>query len=54
MNTNAKTKQWQEDQALNRFRIISPLLEEGTDIAKKQALREQLSQTYQISQYLPL
>ena len=49
MNTNVETKQWQEEQALNRFRLIAPLLEEGIDIAKKQALREQLSQTHQIS-----
>ncbi len=26
MNTNAETKQWQEEQALNRFRLIAPLL----------------------------
>lgn len=49
MNTNAETKQWQEEQALNRFRLIAPLLEEGIDIAKKQALRVQLSQTHQVS-----
>jgi putative transposase len=49
MDTNAAAKQWQEEQALSRFRLITPLLEEGIDSAKKQALREQLAQIHQIS-----
>ena len=36
-------KQWQEDQALARFQMISPLLDESLDQAKRIALREQLS-----------
>jgi hypothetical protein len=42
MNTNEAKKQWQEDEALKRFQIISPLLEDGIDSAKKQMLRENL------------
>lgn len=43
------TKQWQEDQALARFQIISPLLDESLDQAKRIQLREQLAKQYQIS-----
>ena len=45
MNEARKTaKKWQEDEALRRFRLISPLLEEGLDDAKKLQLREQIAQ----------
>ena len=43
------TKQWQEDQALERFQMISPLLDESLDQAKRVELREQLSMQYQVS-----
>lgn len=43
------TKQWQEDQALARFQIISPLLDESLDQAKRTELREQISMQHQIS-----
>lgn len=43
------TKQWQEDQALARYQMISPLLDESLDQAKRVELREQLSTQYQIS-----
>ena len=33
------TKKWQEDEALRRFQLISPLLQEGLDDAKKLQLR---------------
>ena len=49
MNTTEETKQWQEEEALNRFQLITPLLEEGLDLAKKQALRRQLAESHQIS-----
>lgn len=49
MNTNETKKQWQEDEALKRFQIISPLLEDGIDSAKKQMLREKLAETHQLS-----
>lgn len=43
------TKQWQEDQALERFQMISSLLDESLDQAKRVELREQLSMQYQVS-----
>lgn len=43
------TKAWQEGQALKRFQMISPLLDESLDPAKRVQLREQLSQQYQVS-----
>lgn len=42
-------KAWQEDQALARFQMISPLLDESLDQAKRVELREQISQQYQVS-----
>lgn len=44
-----EAKKWQEDTALNRFRMIAPLLAEGLDPAKKQQLREEISQQNQVS-----
>ena len=45
MNETRQTaKKWQEDEALRRFQLISPLLEEGLDDAKKLQLREQIAQ----------
>ena len=44
MNEARQTvKKWQEDEALRRFQLISPLLEEGLDDAKKLQLREQIA-----------
>lgn len=44
MNEAKQTvKKWQEDEALRRFQLISPLLEEGLDDAKKLQLREQVA-----------
>lgn len=48
-NEEQTTKAWQEDQALARFQMISPLLDESLDQAKRVELREQLSQRYQVS-----
>ena len=44
-----ETKQWQEEQALERYRIISPLLDETLDAAKKLQLRKQLAEQHYIS-----
>lgn len=49
MNTKKVTKQWQEEQALRKFQLIAPLLEEGLDSAKKQALRERLAKSHHLS-----
>ncbi len=50
MNTNTNVvKQWQEEEALKRFQLISPLLQEGLDPAKKLQLREQIAEENDIS-----
>ena len=55
MSTNELAKEeqnvkaWQEDRALARFQMISPLLDESLDQAKRVELREQLSMQYQVS-----
>ncbi|MBP5249865.1 MAG: transposase family protein [Lachnospiraceae bacterium] len=36
-------KKWQEDEALRRFKLISPLLQEGLDEAKRIQLREHIA-----------
>ncbi|MDW2799663.1 DDE-type integrase/transposase/recombinase [Clostridium boliviensis] len=48
-NEERTTKHWQDDQALERFQMISPLLDESLDIAKRVGLREQLSKQYNVS-----
>lgn len=48
-NEEQTTKQWQEDQALVRFQVISPLLDESLDSAKRVALREQISMQHRVS-----
>lgn len=40
---------WQDDQALTRFCIISPLLDSGLDNAKKVLLRKQIAEKYGLS-----
>lgn len=44
-----EAKKWQEDTALDRFRMIAPLLTEGLDPAKKQQLREEIAQQNGVS-----
>ena len=36
-------KKWQEDEALRRFKLISPLLQEWLDEARKLQIREQIA-----------
>ena len=44
MNTNRQTiKQWEEQEALRRFQLISPLLREDLDDAKKLQLRKKIA-----------
>ena len=41
MNTNTnRIKQWQEQEALSRFQLIAPLLQEDLDDAKEAAAPE--------------
>jgi len=49
MNTTTITKKWQEDAALSRFQLISPLLDETLDQAKRQQLREQIATNNDLS-----
>lgn len=43
------TKQWQEEEALARFQMIAPLLDESLDMAKRLERREQISDQYGVS-----
>ena len=49
MTNEAKSKKWQDDEALKRFQIIAPLLDVDFDTAKKQELRKQLAKTHGLS-----
>ncbi len=49
MKNSETTKQWQEQEALKRFQIIAPLLDEELDTAKKQKIREELAAKHQLS-----
>lgn len=50
MNTNTnRIKQWQEQEALSRFQLIAPLLQEDLDDAKRLQLRKQIAQDNDIS-----
>lgn len=43
------SENWQEQQAHQRFLLISPLLDPNLDAAKKLQLREQIAKTQEIS-----
>ena len=50
MNTNTnRIKQWQEQEALSRFQLVAPLLQEDLDDAKRLQLRKQIAQDNDIS-----
>ena len=49
MNDKLTSQKWQDEQALNRFQTISPLLDAELDIKKKNALRQQIAQEKGIS-----
>ena len=46
---NSELKQWQKDEALKRFQLISPLLQDGIDIAKCLKLRDEIAARNNIS-----
>jgi hypothetical protein len=50
-NTTRKTpvKHWQEESALDRFKLIAPLLDESADVAKKCEIRKRIAQEKGIS-----
>ena len=44
MNTTINRQQWQEEEALRRFQLISPLLQTGLDDAKRIQLRKKIAE----------
>ena len=44
MNTIESTKKWQEDEALRRFRLIAPILDESLDPAKRLQIRKEIAE----------
>lgn len=48
MQTKVNTS-WQEEQALNRYQLIAPLLDESMDDAKRIQLRKEIAQRNEIS-----
>ncbi len=44
MNTTINRQQWQEEEALRRFQLISPLLQTGLDEAKRIQLRKKIAE----------
>jgi hypothetical protein len=49
MNSTNESEKWQDEIALQRFQMISPLLDERLDPHKRQQLRETIAQNQQIS-----
>ena len=49
MNTTINRQQWQEEEALRRFQLISPLLQTGLDDAKRIQLRKKIAAENNIS-----
>ena len=49
MNTTINRQQWQEEEALRRFQLISPLLQAGLDDAKRIQLRKKIAEENNIS-----
>ena len=49
MNDDTKTKKWQEDAALARYKTIAPLTDEELDIAKRNELRLKIAENTGIS-----
>lgn len=48
MQTNVNTS-WQEEQALNRYQLIAPLLDESLDTAKRIQLRDDIAAKNEVS-----
>lgn len=42
-------KKWQDEEALKRYQMIAPLLDEDLDEAKRRQLREEIAARYEIS-----
>lgn len=49
MNTRINKQQWQEEEALRRFQLISPLLQADLDDAKRIMLRKKIAEENNVS-----
>ena len=49
MNTRISKQQWQEEEALRRFQLISPLLQADLDDAKRIMLRKKIAEENNVS-----
>ncbi len=47
---NKEVTSWQDEEASKRLRIISPILDEEMDPAKKSQIRAQIAETQQVSE----
>lgn len=50
MNTTAKDLKWQEEQALERYALIAPLLDQSLDPAKRGKLRREIARAEEVSE----
>lgn len=39
-----EVKKWQDEEALKRYQMIAPLLDEDLDVAKRRQLREEIAE----------
>jgi len=44
-----EVKKWQDEEALRRYQMIAPLLDEDLDEAKRRQLREEIAEKHEIS-----
>lgn len=44
-----EVKKWQDEEALKRYQMIAPLLDDELDDAKRRQLREEIAEKYEIS-----
>lgn len=44
-----ETKKWQDEEALKRYQMIAPLLDESLDDGKRRQLREEIAERYDVS-----
>ena len=49
MNTIESSKKWQEDEALHRFQLISPILDDSLDPAKRLQIRKEIAEKNDIT-----
>ena len=43
-----EVKKWQDEEALKRYQMIAPLLDDELDDAKRRQLREEIAEKYEI------